>query len=74
MGRGPVRHGQRVFRRLLHDIAARALCALFSLPACALDTEGYLRVGSGKADDPKRTCYGLVRDQGELGAWGSKWK
>jgi hypothetical protein len=71
MGRGPVRHGQRVFRRLLHDIAARALCALFSLPACALDTEGYLRVGSGKADDPKRTCYGLVRDQGELGAWGS---
>ena len=27
-----MRHGQRVFRRLLRDIAVRALCALFSLP------------------------------------------
>jgi maltoporin len=38
----------------------RTLCALSSLPACALDTEGYLRVGSGRAADPKRTCYDLA--------------
>ena len=55
-----VRHGQRVLWRWLRDIAVRALCALSSVPACALDTGGYLRLGSGKVDDPKRTCYDLA--------------
>ena len=56
----PVRHGQRAFRRLLRAIAVRALCALFSLPVYGLEPEGYLRVGSGKANDPKRACYDLA--------------
>jgi maltoporin len=63
MGLGIWRYGQRVFRRLLRDVTVRALCVLCvlsSLPARALDTEVYLRVGSGKADDPKRTCYDLA--------------
>jgi len=55
-----VRHGQRAFRRLLRAIAVRALCALFSLPVYGLEPEGYLRVGSGKANDPKRACYDLA--------------
>jgi len=38
----------------------RALCALFGLPACALDTEGYVRAGTGKAGEPERTCYDLA--------------
>ncbi len=45
---------------MLRDVAVRALCALSSLPACALEPEGYLRVGSGKADEPERTCYDLA--------------
>jgi maltoporin len=54
-----VQRSRAASRRSIRDIAVRALCALSSLPACALDTEGYLRVGSGKADDPKRACYDL---------------
>ena len=55
-----MRQLQREPKRLIRDIAVRTLCALSSLPACALDTEGYLRAGTGKEGAPERTCYDLA--------------
>jgi len=55
-----MRHVQRAPTRLLRDNAVRALVALASTSAFALDAEGYFRVGSGKADEPKRACYNLA--------------
>ena len=38
---------------------AGALVALCSASVCAIDTEGYLRIGSADAGEPRRTCYDL---------------
>jgi len=38
---------------------ACAALALFSAAACALDAEGYARIGTGDSDDRDRTCYNL---------------
>jgi maltoporin len=41
-------------------ILAASLCALFGVPACAVDFEGYFRVGTGDAGQRDRTCYNLA--------------
>jgi maltoporin len=40
-------------------VVGRAACALLSASAHAADLEGYVRVGSGDADEARRTCYNL---------------
>ena len=50
--------GRRLQRRC-RSIAAAAAFALFGVPACAVDYEGYFRVGTGDADQRDRTCYNL---------------
>ena len=45
--------------QLWSRVVAGALVALCSASVCAIDTEGYLRIGSADAGEPRRTCYDL---------------